>query len=113
MDLIRQHQLVLEMCPTSNLYTGIIPKLAMHPIFAFYQLGIPVTINTDDPSILNTTLTAQFLVATRGAGVPFRVLPEIILNAARAAFLPEAEKAKLVEWFDLALKKSLAGLPPA
>jgi adenosine deaminase len=113
MDLIRHNHVVLEMCPTSNLYTGIITKLAAHPLFAFYQLGIPVTINTDDPSIFNTTLTDEFLVATRGVGVPFRVLPEMILNAARAAFLPEAEKAKLVEWFDLALKKILAGLPLA
>jgi adenosine deaminase len=110
MDLIRQRQVVLEMCPTSNLHTGVIPKLMMHPLFAFHQLGILVTINTDDPSIFNTTLTDEFLVAMRGVGVPFRVLPEMILNAARAAFLPEPEKARLVDWFDLALKKSLAGL---
>jgi adenosine deaminase len=111
MDLLKQRQMVLEMCPTSNLQTGIIPKLSMHPIFAFHQIGIPVTINTDDPSISNTTLTDEFLVATRGAGVPFRVLPQIILNAARAAFLPEPERVRLVEWFDKALKKCLAGIP--
>jgi adenosine deaminase len=111
LDLIKKHQVVLEMCPTSNLQTGIIPKLNMHPIYAFHQLGILVTINTDDPSISNTTLTDEFLVATRGAGVPFRVLPQMILNAAKAAFLSEPEKTKLVEWFDKALRRSLAGLP--
>lgn len=110
-DLIKQHRMPLEMCPTSNLQTAIIPKLNAHPIYAFYQLGIPVTINTDDPSISNTTLTDEFMVATRGAGVPFRVLPQIVLNAAKAAFLPEPEKAKLVDWFEKALKKSLAGFP--
>jgi adenosine deaminase len=99
------------MCPTSNLQTGIIPKLGKHPLFAFYQLGIPVTINTDDPSISNTTLTDEFLVATRGIGVPFRVLPEMILNAARAAFLPEPEKTRLVDWFEKALTKSLSTIP--
>lgn len=110
-DMLKQRHMVLEMCPTSNLQTGIIPKLGMHPLFAFHQLGIPVTINTDDPSISNTTLTDEFLVATRGIGVPFRVLPQMILNAAKAAFLPEAERARLVDWFDKALKKSLAGFP--
>jgi adenosine deaminase len=110
-DLIKQSRVPLEMCPTSNLQTAIIPKLNKHPMYAFHRLGIPVTINTDDPSISNTTLTDEFLVATRGAGVPFRVLPQMILNSARAAFLPEPEKIKLVEWFEKALKKSLAGFP--
>ncbi len=106
-DLLSKHQATLEMCPTSNLQTGIIPRLGQHPLFAFYQLGIPVTINTDDPSISNTTLTDEFLVAVRGAGVPFRALRTIILNAAQAAFLPPAEKARLVDWFDRALSKNL------
>lgn len=106
-DLLRKRQITLEMCPTSNLQTGIIPKLNNHPIYAFYQLGIPVTINTDDPSICNTTLTDEFEVTTRGANVPFRVLPQLVLNAARAAFLPESEKTRLVTWFDRALRKTV------
>jgi hypothetical protein len=42
--------------------------------------------------------------------MPFRILPEIILNAARAAFLPEPEKARLISWFEEALPKSMAPL---
>ena len=103
-DLLRKHQITLEMCPTSNLQTGIIPKLSNHPLYAFYQLGIPVTINTDDPSISNTTLTDEFEVAMRGANVPFRVLPDMILNSAKATFLPEPEKTRLINWFDKALR---------
>ena len=104
-DMLKKYQITLEMCPTSNLQTGIIPKLSNHPLFAFHQIGIPVTINTDDPSISNITLTDEFEVATRGANVPFRVLPDIILNAAKAAFLPESEKMRLVQWFETALQK--------
>lgn len=111
-DMLNERQITLEICPTSNLQTGIIPKLGQHPLFAFYQIGIPVTINTDDPSISNTTLTDEFLVATRGAGVPFRAVPDMIINAAKAAFLPEPERKRLVEWFDSALSKSMANLPP-
>ena len=98
-ELLRSLQITLEMCPTSNLQTGIIPKLAQHPLFAFHQLGIPVTINTDDPSISNTTLTDEFLVANRGIGVPFRDLRHMTLNAAEAAFLSEPEKNRLIDWF--------------
>lgn len=110
-DLLSKHQSPLEICPTSNLQTGAVSKLAGHPLFAFHQIGLPVTINTDDPSISNTTLTDEFLVAVRGIGVPFKVLPSMILNAAKAAFLPEPEKTRLVAWFERALSRYLATLP--
>jgi adenosine deaminase len=105
-DLVQKHHTTLEICPTSNLQTGIVPKLGQHPLFAFHQIGIPVTINTDDPSISNTTLTDEFLVATRGIGLPFRELPRLILNAAQAAFVAAEERARLVEWFQRALRSS-------
>ncbi|MEM7347623.1 MAG: adenosine deaminase, partial [Chloroflexota bacterium] len=108
MDFVKKHRVTLEVCPTSNLQTGMVPKLAKHPLFAFHQIGIPVTINTDDPSISNTTLTDEFQVAMRGIGVPFRALPTMIINAAQAAFLPDEEKQKLVDWFDKALQKHLS-----
>ena len=109
MDMINRRQITLEVCPTSNLQTGIIPKLGQHPLFAFYQLGIPVTINTDDPSISNTTLTDEYLVSTGGAGVPFKALCTMVINAANAAFLPEPEKTRLVEWFTKAMSKYTSG----
>jgi len=104
-DLLKQRRIPLEMCPTSNLQTGIVSKLAKHPLYPLYQLGIPVTINTDDPSISNTTLTDEFLVASRGAGVPFEALLQMILNAAQAAFLPPSEKQNLVYWFQEQFKQ--------
>lgn len=109
MDFIRRRQITLEVCPTSNLQTGIIPRLGQHPLFPFYKIGIPVTINTDDPSISNTTLTDEFLVVTGGASVPFKALCHMILNAAKASFLPEPEKGRLVEWFQNALSKYVPG----
>jgi len=105
MDFVKREQITLEMCPTSNMHTALVPKLAQHPLYPFHKIGIPVTINTDDPSISNTTLTDEFLVATGGAGVPFRALCQMIINAAKAAFLPEAEKNKLEAWFRDALSK--------
>lgn len=111
-DLLRKHRVTLEMCPTSNLQTGIIPKLSQHPLYAFHQIGIPVTINTDDPSISNITLTDEYEVAVRGANVPFRILPEMILNAAQSAFLPDGERARLVGWFERVLQERLATFAP-
>lgn len=105
LDVLQKKQITLEMCPTSNIQTAAITGLAQHPILAFHRLGIPVTINTDDPSVSNITLTDEYMVAMRGIGIPFTILKEMVLNAARAAFLPPTEKEKLVSWFTQALNR--------
>ncbi len=114
MDLVIKHNVTLEMCPTSNLQTGVISKLGQHPLWAYQQVGIPVTINTDDPSISNTTLTDEYLVALRGIGIPLRVIRQMILTAAESAFLPEAERQRLARWFHQALPPVCSStiLPP-
>ncbi len=109
MDMVKREQITLEVCPTSNLQTGVVSKLGQHPLFAFHQIGIPVTVNTDDPSISNTTLTDEFLVATNSVGVPFNALCDMVVNAAKAAFLPEPEKKRLVEWFTNAMNHYQSG----
>lgn len=109
MDFLSRNKVTLEICPTSNMQTGIIPKLSQQPLFPFFKLGIPVTVNTDDPSISNTTLTDEYLVAMSGAGVPFRALCRMVLYAADAAFLPENEKKQLIIWFHEAIKIFMPG----
>ncbi len=106
-DLVKKHHVTLEMCPTSNLQTGIVSRMNQHPIFAYHKIGIPVTINTDDPSICNVTLTDEFEAVARGIGVPLTALRDIVLNAAHAAFLPPDEKQQLIEWFRKSLDSIL------
>jgi adenosine deaminase len=102
-DLLIKNRVTLEMCPTSNLQTGVISRLGQHPLWAYQKVGIPVTINTDDPSISNTTLTDEYMVAMRGIGIPLRAIRKMILVAAESAFLPDAERHRLVAWFRQAL----------
>lgn len=108
-DLLIKNNVTLEMCPTSNLQTGVVSRLGQHPLWAYQQVGIRVTINTDDPSISNTTLTDEYMVALRGIGIPLRAIRRMILTAAEAAFLPESERQRLVEWFHQALPLLSAG----
>jgi aminodeoxyfutalosine deaminase len=55
--------LVLDVCPTSNLRTGVVPSLAAHPLPALRAAGIPCTINTDDPAMFGTDLGREYAVA--------------------------------------------------
>jgi adenosine deaminase len=109
MDLLARHNTTLEMCPTSNVQTGAISKLGQHPLGAYQKIGIRVTINTDDPSVSNTTLTDEYLVALQDIGLSLRALRQTILTSAESAFLPKPERQRLVEWFNQALPLFSAG----
>ncbi len=109
-DLLINHNVTLEMCPTSNFQTGVISGLSQHPLWAYQQVGIRVTINTDDPSISSTTLTDEYLVASGVIGIPLRAIRQMVLTAAEAAFLPKAERQRLVEWFQQALPPLSTGM---
>jgi adenosine deaminase len=109
MDLLARHNITLEMCPTSNVHTGAISRLGQHPLGAYQKIGLRVTINTDDPSVSNTTLTDEYLVALQDIGLSLRALRQTIITSAESAFLAEPERQRLVEWFNQALPPFSAG----
>lgn len=55
--------LVLDVCPTSNVRTGVVPSLAEHPLPALHAAGVPCTINTDDPAMFGTDLGRELAIA--------------------------------------------------
>jgi len=99
MKLLQQRGITLEICPTSNIQTGVTPAFTQHPLRRLYAAGIPVTINTDDPSVSDTTLSDEYVVAASTMGLSVEDVQRMILNAARAAFLPDNEKKALVQRF--------------
>jgi adenosine deaminase len=60
-ELLRDRQATVEMCPTSNERLGNIPAYSAHPIFEMDQAGIAVTVNSDDPTFFGVTLTDELL----------------------------------------------------
>jgi adenosine deaminase len=102
-DLLASRKIALEMCPTSNLHTGAVATLNEHPLRQYQAANIPATINTDDPSISNTTLTDEYLAAVQVIGLSYAMLRQAILEAVQAAFLPTPERRQMVEWFQQAL----------
>jgi aminodeoxyfutalosine deaminase len=105
----------LEICPTSNVCTGVVKSFAEHPFPALDAAGVLVTVNSDDPPLFGTTLTEEFLVLARHWGYDADGLQRIALNALDVAFLPEGEKAQLRESFlaEFAALREKLGLTPA
>jgi adenosine deaminase len=105
--LLAERRTTLEMCPTSNLHTGAVSTLRDHPLQRYQEQGVRVTINTDDPGISDTTLTDEYLVAVQEIGMTPAGLRKAIIEAAESAFLPEEERARLVDWFESELPTPL------
>ena len=100
---VRARNITLEVCPTSNLQSGVVSSLRQHPLSDLLDLGLSITINTDDPSISNIELTDEYVLAVSKLGLTMDGLKQTIMNSARAAFLPDDEKQELVDWFEQAL----------
>ncbi|MCB8942648.1 MAG: adenosine deaminase [Ardenticatenaceae bacterium] len=103
LKLVRDRDVALEVCLTSNLQTGVVYEMAHHPLMDLCDLGVQVTLNTDDPTVSNLTLTDEYEVATSVLGVTYGELRQFILNAARATFLPEDGRKRLVAHFEKTL----------
>jgi adenosine deaminase len=93
--LVRERRVTLEVCLTSNLQTGVVRSLLHHPLADLLYLELPVTLNTDDPSVSDTTLTDEYQLALEALRLPPARLGQLIEQGVQAAFLPEAERAAL------------------
>ncbi|MCP5094533.1 MAG: adenosine deaminase [Chloroflexi bacterium] len=97
--LVMERKPAFEVCLTSNLQTGVVHQLDHHPLMDMLDLGINATINTDDPTVSDLTLTDEYQVAVDVLGLGYPELRNTILTAAKASFLPEAQQHRLVNYF--------------
>lgn len=93
--LVHQRGVTLEVCPTSNLQTGVVRRFGQHPLPDLLHLGLKVTINTDNPSVSDTTLSDEYMVVMLAMGLNLQEIKQAILTAVDAAFLPEQRRARL------------------
>lgn len=95
MDYLAKEQIAIESCLTSNYQTGTVTDLSNHPIKQFYDHGLLVTLNTDDPAVEGIELKHEYQVAADILGFDKTQLARIQENALTAAFLSGSEKQTL------------------
>jgi adenosine deaminase/aminodeoxyfutalosine deaminase len=78
--------------PTSNVRTGVCPSFAAHPLRQYFDRGLLVTLNSDDPALFSSDLANEFLLAHTQQGFTREELRRLAANSIQASFLPEAEK---------------------
>ena len=102
MARIAQQQIPMTVCPLSNKALQTCPDLTQHPIRRMLQAGLLVTVNSDDPAMFSTTLSAQYGVLAE-QGFSWEELWKLNLQTLDSTFLSPAEKAVFrKEWEDFA-----------
>jgi adenosine deaminase len=93
-----QQQIHLEGCPYSSVMTGAVPlNWPEHPIERWARDGVNFSINTDDPVCFGNSMYSELCLAKHNIGISVEQLWKCQLNAAKSSFLPDEEKATLVQ----------------
>ncbi|MBF4764625.1 adenosine deaminase [Nocardioides islandensis] len=97
---LAEHGIALEVCPSSNVATRAVASLEQHPLGAFVDAGVTVTINSDDPPMFGTTLNQEYAVAADLLGLDEAGLAHLARAAVRASFAPDDVKERLLGEID-------------
>jgi adenosine deaminase len=108
LEHLKKRNIAIEMCPTSNVRTHVARALKNHPIRAFHDLGLTVTVNTDDPSMFGTNMNREYVQLYRRLGFSLSELFQLSLNAVNSSFLPEQSKSRMSQSFIKTYNRTLS-----
>jgi aminodeoxyfutalosine deaminase len=106
MEELAQRQVPLEICVTSNLRTGCCSELAQHPVRRYFDQGLMLTLNSDDPAMFRTSLVEEYQLVQETFGFSDEHIRELARNSFEASFLPPERKVRFLDLFDAAVLRS-------
>jgi len=107
MEYLSVHKIPIELCPISNLRTKVIQSMEEHPVKKYIDLGIPVSINTDDPKMFNNSLSEEYKALQDAFHFSDEDICDIIINSIYTTWLDQEEKEDLVLRFREEVKEIL------
>jgi len=97
---LSRRQIPIEICLTSNLRTGCCTSLMDHPVRQYFDDGLMITLNSDDPGMFGTSVSQEYLLAQEKFAFTDEHLRELARNSFEASFLPADKKVKFLNLFD-------------
>jgi adenosine deaminase len=94
---LTEHQIPLDICPTSNIRLNIYPIMSQHPFRKLDELGVTVTINSDDPSILGISLCDEYIAVAREFGYTINDLVRFAKNSIQVSYATLESKAQFLQ----------------
>jgi aminodeoxyfutalosine deaminase len=99
---LAERQIPIEICLSSNVATNCCAQIEDHPLRSYFDQGLMVTLNTDDPAMFRTTLTQEYQMAQKTFQFSDDHMRELARNSFEASFLPAEKKLQFLNLFDAA-----------
>lgn len=99
LDYLQEERIPLELCPGSNVRTGVVRSLKEHPVRDYFERGLLISVNTDDPTMFGTSLDKEYGSLVEECGFTKKEICALILLAVEASWLPEDRKKRLAATF--------------
>jgi adenosine deaminase/aminodeoxyfutalosine deaminase len=96
MEVLAERQVPIEICITSNVRTGSCALLPEHPVRRYFESGLMITLNSDDPTLFGSDLSSEYLLAEREFQFTEEQLRELASNSIEASFLPPDRKVAVL-----------------
>jgi adenosine deaminase len=110
--LLRERDITLDLCPTSNVQAGIVADLAEHPLTRLHRAGVSVTISTDDRTVSSTTLAEEMARTARAQGMRPEELAAVAINGFRRGFAARTVLEPLRAEAEIAWRRWAEANPP-
>jgi aminodeoxyfutalosine deaminase len=105
-EVLAEKQIPVEICLSSNLRTRVCAALNEHPVKKFFDQGLMLILNTDDPAMFQTSLCREYELAQQEFGFSDEHLRELARNSFEASFLPPEKKLRCLQQIDFAVLKT-------
>ncbi len=96
LNYVNDHRIPLEVCLSSNIQTKAVPTFEDHPVRLYYDLGMRITLNTDNRLVSDTDMTKEFMIAHQYYGFTLDEMKDVIIQSFKSAFLPYREKRQII-----------------
>jgi adenosine deaminase len=96
LDYLAEYQVPIEMCPISNARTGSVTAIEKHPIRRYFEHGLCITVNTDDPKMFNNSLAEEYRLLVEQFGFSRDEVRSLILQGISASWLSAEKKQTLL-----------------
>lgn len=96
---LAEHQIPIEMCPISNVKTGVVDSFEKHPVRRYFEHGLNICINTDDPKMFGNSLAEEYRMQVEKHGFTQTEIQKLVIAAINMAWLSDEKKQKLTEQF--------------
>ncbi len=99
MDYLAKAQVPLEVCPLSNVRTGSVASYEEHPVRRYFERGIPLSINTDDPKMFGNALAEEYALLVETHGFTPTEIQALVLGSIETSWMPAQKKQQMAKDF--------------